>query len=136
MTTPAPQICPGCNRTFKGSRGLRTHQSGKHATMACRVAIQPIDDAPKMTPTMRKIVALAKRYGMNVDATERTGTFGFHIGYDPGYILSVYADAEVPWYAKRRGTRIRWSSALHTPAEALALLHERGRIHNASSATY
>lgn len=31
-----PGWCPGCGHTFKGKRGLRTHQHARFTTVACR----------------------------------------------------------------------------------------------------
>jgi hypothetical protein len=55
--TPTRARCQGCGQTFQGVRGLRSHQSGRHVSMACRpvipapAAVAPAAVAPAETMT-------------------------------------------------------------------------------------
>ncbi|BBC28701.1 hypothetical protein [Mycobacterium phage PR] len=34
--------CPGCGKTFKGARGLKSHQTSRNVTMACKPVAEPV----------------------------------------------------------------------------------------------
>lgn len=87
--TPAPAEaakayvkCPGCGQSFKGARGLRSHQSVPFITSACRPTQAPVVAAPR---TMVKFRVSGKAMGI-MEGSELTISPEKYNGGTPGAV--------------------------------------------------
>lgn len=100
--------CPGCNRYFRGPRGLRSHQSQRGVTLACKRPATTAERKP--TPTAQKIITHATDLGFHVKPGTIAGVneTTFYVFDNAGkFVCDVFTSATVDGCNRRTIITIR-----------------------------